>query len=354
MVNEYGWNLSRERDDYLQHWGVLGMKWGVRRYQNADGSLTEAGKNRYQKQVNKAIDKYNKTHSDKDMLAARNAINNDLANEHKNLTAARTKSLEAAEKEKRRIVDKKEFKDYDDLHSKERVLDSIPKYASSMFFDKNLQQVGNKEVQKIFKDQRLAEKKYDDVLFKNGKSDADYDTNKKIDEFLTEYDNASNVKTANDRLKKSASSGNKDLDSYLDDAWGSEFKNNADSLGTLQAVKTLNARAEENERKQKAWKSLDPKLKRSWEDVSGDIESKSMDWYNGKYKTKRAKEAASVYEKERDTGRKLFEQKKYDEGREHFQKASEALAKAALKDLGIEPTQDNIDWIVDNQIIEWD
>lgn len=32
---------------YLEHHGILGMKWGVRRYQNSDGSLTEAGKQRY-------------------------------------------------------------------------------------------------------------------------------------------------------------------------------------------------------------------------------------------------------------------------------------------------------------------
>lgn len=31
----------------LIHWGIKGQKWGVRRYQNPDGSLTPAGKKRY-------------------------------------------------------------------------------------------------------------------------------------------------------------------------------------------------------------------------------------------------------------------------------------------------------------------
>lgn len=40
--------------DALCHSGTKGMKWGVRRYQNEDGSLTEEGRLRYRKGIEKA------------------------------------------------------------------------------------------------------------------------------------------------------------------------------------------------------------------------------------------------------------------------------------------------------------
>lgn len=40
-------------ENELMHWGIKGMKWGVRRYQNKDGSLTPAGKKRYDNEMAK-------------------------------------------------------------------------------------------------------------------------------------------------------------------------------------------------------------------------------------------------------------------------------------------------------------
>mgnify|MGYP004453393347 FL=1 len=54
------WNDTMLIDDTLAHYGVLGMKWGVRRYQNTNGTLTSAGKKRYSRSDARQIKKNEK------------------------------------------------------------------------------------------------------------------------------------------------------------------------------------------------------------------------------------------------------------------------------------------------------
>ena len=90
MSNNYviGQNGSFISETELCHHGIKGMKWGVRRYQNEDGTLTPAGK----KRLEKADQKWAKKKTDKITAKAKKASQKELdsyANELLKLPNAR-------------------------------------------------------------------------------------------------------------------------------------------------------------------------------------------------------------------------------------------------------------------------
>lgn len=50
-------------DNELYHYGIRGMRWGIRRYQNKDGSLTSAGRKRQKSKGEEVHEDYKKAHS---------------------------------------------------------------------------------------------------------------------------------------------------------------------------------------------------------------------------------------------------------------------------------------------------
>lgn len=105
MGNYY---ISNQNDsDYLKHFGIQGMKWGQRRYQYEDGSLTPEGREHYGigERTARAIADIRSTYTAKRKAKQRNKS---LKNARKNAARARKekKKLEEAAAKRKKILDK--------------------------------------------------------------------------------------------------------------------------------------------------------------------------------------------------------------------------------------------------------
>lgn len=52
------WMIAKDDTQYLAHHGIVGQKWGVRRFQNKDGTLTDEGRIRYRSKAENYINRY--------------------------------------------------------------------------------------------------------------------------------------------------------------------------------------------------------------------------------------------------------------------------------------------------------
>lgn len=131
-MNQYHWDLEDPVMDYISHHGILGQKWGVRRYQNSDGTLTAEGRNRIKSGDTEVVEK----------------IGRERANTlYKNMSESDIKRRQDAYKDLRDKEDKmKEAPDKISREERKKIHDDLTKASEK------LEKIRKSDFKKIYKD----------------------------------------------------------------------------------------------------------------------------------------------------------------------------------------------------------
>lgn len=143
MSYMYGYD-NLMKDDSLEHHGIKGQKWGVRRYQNPDGTLTSDGKKRYGKMSGEKLYK-----------TLKKQVQSKRAEQHGQSNRWMSQ-LSIGENSKRLIEDKrqkrKEYESSDAYKEWEKKVDKLSKEEYDDTYDDRFESLMKEKPKKTFDD----------------------------------------------------------------------------------------------------------------------------------------------------------------------------------------------------------